>query len=717
MKNLFGILFVLLLVACSNSEMYSGTNAELPPQHVEKCKVLVVLPMEGDYGVRWKRTADWFNENLQKAFEIAGIDSSIALDIEWLDENKVNLDSLGRFLATQNKDSVVIGPLYPQNVDRIAQFFERKIGNQKTRIALMMGTDEIIRKCSKQDGFFSLAEPDITQSEMLLQQAIAYGATSVSLLVANTVYGSTFIDWFAFQAREVGVHVGGVYVYNNKAEMDSVAREVFEQENGYVICVPDNYKELPRYLEIYRESKSKAKLLFSGSAYNVEFFKTKEAEGIEGYAIGTDPESGFDLSYYARYKEFPIPGEAQLYDALMLSSFAFWFNQKIANRPFYDALVYNTTLDGDEFLAWESSAMARVLKGILNYKSFNVSGASGKLNLLREKTSSYTHSVYTHWKVVNGEPFPLEHVSTEGSKRVTAYKSSTNWGVQASASEFDSSTQFRYSPIQDRYALLVAASAGWSNYRHQADALTMYRYLKSLGMDDDHIVLIVADDLVENPENPFPGYVYDYDWEPLQEDVHIDYRLNDLEPEDIISILAGEKKDGLDQVIDGDVSGNILVFWSGHGIRNGFVWGENDSEKLFTYDLMKELLQKVTKEQKFRKLLWLVETCHAGSICRAFSDVGALGTMCIAASDENETSKAIYLNDEMHTYMTNSFTYVMMEELYKVKEDSVYIAMNDFYNYLYRNTLGSHVSVYNSDRFDNMYMSGIAEFFVSRDDF
>lgn len=49
-----------------------------------------------------------------------------------------------------------------------------------------------------------------------------------------------------------------------------------------------------------------------------------------------------------------------------------------------------------------------------------------------------------------------------------------------------------YPELKDKWALLVAASTGWNNYRHQADIFAIYQRLKLSGYDDDHIVLIAG---------------------------------------------------------------------------------------------------------------------------------------------------------------------------------------------------------------------------------
>jgi glycosylphosphatidylinositol transamidase (GPIT) subunit GPI8 len=71
----------------------------------------------------------------------------------------------------------------------------------------------------------------------------------------------------------------------------------------------------------------------------------------------------------------------------------------------------------------------------------------------------------------------------------------------------ENSTVINYPELKDNYAVLIGASEGWSNYRHQADVLGFYHYLKNHGYDDDHIILILADDIAYNERNILPGVV------------------------------------------------------------------------------------------------------------------------------------------------------------------------------------------------------------------
>lgn len=711
MKKLFLLLFAIVFAACSDSS--SGAGGISTTQKVDTLKVALILPLNKEMASHWKNTVNLFQENLEKAFAISSLDTTFVFDVEWIDEDKADMDSVGRALASRTKDiSAVIGPYYSKNVDIVASYCARA-QTKKAFISPTATSTEVIRKYSKENWFYSLTETDITQSEMMLQQALADGAEQVSLLADSTIYTATFLDWFAFQATEMGLKVGGVYIYEGDSEIDAVAKEAFKNESDYIICIPDKYKDISRYLEIRKKTKSKAKMLFSDIGHDKNVLKMDGVDGLEGFAIGSNPESGFDMAYQTRFDDFPISGESQLYDALLLSAFAQLRLQGKPSARFFEVFATETGDGESEFLAWEAPAMARVFEGIVNNEDVNVSGASGNLNFSLSDGAIVNQSVYVHWVISQGKFIPLEYVSSSGSKRIVKSKTSINWMVHNYVEDFDSISVFRYPEISDNYALLVAGSTGWSNYRHQADVLKFYKKLKSLGMDDDHIILVIEDDLVNDESNPYPGDLFDYEDQLIYENVKVDYKTSEIMPEDLISILGGEKKDGLDKVIHSDSTTNILVFWSGHGVLGALKWGPDSLNRSFSYDNMTELLEKMSCEKKFRKMLWLVETCYSGSVCKSFEDQAVRGTMCVSAANEYETSKADLYNSVMGTFMTNSFTRNLMTSIDDVYEDLLFtVSMMDLYVYTVKNTIGSHVSLYNSSNFDNLYTSGINEFLI-----
>ena len=54
-------------------------------------------------------------------------------------------------------------------------------------------------------------------------------------------------------------------------------------------------------------------------------------------------------------------------------------------------------------------------------------------------------------------------------------------------------------------AVLVAGSAGYYNYRHQADIAHAYHILVNNGMDPENIITMMYDDIANNLLNPYPG--------------------------------------------------------------------------------------------------------------------------------------------------------------------------------------------------------------------
>ena len=50
------------------------------------------------------------------------------------------------------------------------------------------------------------------------------------------------------------------------------------------------------------------------------------------------------------------------------------------------------------------------------------------------------------------------------------------------------------------WAVLVAGSNGWYNYRHQADVCHAYQILHKNGIPDSNIIVMMYDDLAKNVE-------------------------------------------------------------------------------------------------------------------------------------------------------------------------------------------------------------------------
>ncbi|KAJ1354497.1 hypothetical protein KIN20_011468 [Parelaphostrongylus tenuis] len=55
-------------------------------------------------------------------------------------------------------------------------------------------------------------------------------------------------------------------------------------------------------------------------------------------------------------------------------------------------------------------------------------------------------------------------------------------------------------PKGELYALLVAGSNGFGNYRHQADVAHAYQILKKNGVPEDNVIVMMYDDIANDPK-------------------------------------------------------------------------------------------------------------------------------------------------------------------------------------------------------------------------
>ena len=99
----------------------------------------------------------------------------------------------------------------------------------------------------------------------------------------------------------------------------------------------------------------------------------------------------------------------------------------------------------------------------------------------------------------------------------------------------------------DNWAILVAGSDGFWNYRHQADVSHAYQIMKKGGIDPDHIITMMADDVASSPENPFPGQLYNHPGDDVPDvyaGVKVDYAGKDNTPENFKKVLLGDDSTG-----------------------------------------------------------------------------------------------------------------------------------------------------------------------------
>lgn len=697
-KLIAPLLCLIGLWSCSDDE---SSMSYADKQWTEKT-VAVVLPMEKGLAVHWERTLGMFAANFERAFK--NHETGIRLKFEYYDEANADMQELARSLAFNDEVYAVIGGLYSSNAAILAAELPL-VG--KTFFTLAT-TEQLVRAYASTGYLWAMTETDITQCEVLLSKVINYGGKSVALLAKdNDNYGQTFIDWFAFQARELGLKNMGSYAYTPDNIAD-VSCQAMQSGAEYVICIPSEIEEMGPMLEAHQtqslNSQSVPRMLFSDTAYGADVLKIHgdAAEGIEGVAFGADPESGFDVSYRTFFNATPTLGESQLHDAAMLIGYAAWhqqFNPELSLQKSLRAVVSGEDLNMG---SWTGEDMGLVVDALAAGKSPYVRGASGHLRFDAKVFTNVLATTYYNFKVYNGQYIILDYNTNDGGNRTDATLAGWNWKA-SQMQDFNNSGEFDYPVHTGNWALLVASSKGWANYRHQADVLAIYQQLKQAGYTDDRIILIAEDDIADNVSNPNKGVMQvTIGGNNVYEQVEIDYRMSELQAKDILAILSGEKSERLPVVIESTANDNVFVFWSGHGVPGALCW--NDDAYGIMGDQLDETFRRMREKRSYRKLLMMVEACFSGGVMEQCRNIP--GMLFVTAANGDETSKADVFNGEMKVWMSNRFTSTFIEQITENKN----IALRDLYYRLFINTVGSHVMVYNAENYGNLYSADMSEF-------
>jgi len=668
---------LLLLMACNDNN--DATSEESFRQEVRK--VAIVLPMNHGQKEHWEQTiemaANGVNE-IQKQNILNtpnGQDRvEVKMEFEWFDEETVNMEELGEQLAARDDIVAVMGGKYSADAAVLAASLCRA----KKPFFTIATTEELVRAYASTGSLWAMTESDITQCEILLSRALYYGAKTVSLLANNeTLYGKTFVDWFGFQAEELGLEVKSIHDFRPETLAEE-SRKAAEEDADVIICVS---KEVETIEEAFKQAGSNTRRLYSDTAYGADVLDRfgAKAEGIEGITFGAAPETGFDILYEIKYGQQPTLGAAQIYDAVVMLGWGL-INQ-LANPG--------------------KSSLNDYLREVADT---HIAGACGPIEFDHQIYTSVVSTTYYHYMLYQGRYIILDYISSTGSHRTDATLGAWNWKAER-MQEFqdEDDSGLSYPMLDQKWALLVAASSGWVNYRHQADVLQMYQILRQQGYDDDHIVLIMEDDIANNAQNPQKGVVQVRpNGENVYRDVVVDYRTSQLEPQDIQRILCGEKSERLPEVIGADSDDNVLLFWSGHGEPNQMVW--LDREEGFTQELAQTTFKAMEEKKAYRKLLCLIEACYSGSVMSATE--GIPGMLAITAANPTETSKADLYSTDLKVWLSNRFTATLQECIINSPD----ISLRDLYYKLFINTVGSHVMTYNVKNYGNIHRESMKEF-------
>lgn len=208
----------------------------------------------------------------------------------------------------------------------------------------------------------------------------------------------------------------------------------------------------------------------------------------------------------------------------------------------------------------------------------------------------------------------------------------------------------------NNWAVLVCTSRFWFNYRHMANTLSLYRTVKRLGIPDERIILMLADDMACNARNKYPAQVFNNENHRLNlygDNVEVDYRGYEVTVENFLRVLTGRHENAVPRSkrLLSDEGSHILLYMTGHGGDEFLKF--QDSEELQSPDLA-DAVKQMKEKHRFKELLIMVDTCQAATL---FNQLQSPGVLAIGSSMKGENSYSHHLDSDVGVSVVDRFTF------------------------------------------------------------
>jgi legumain len=204
---------------------------------------------------------------------------------------------------------------------------------------------------------------------------------------------------------------------------------------------------------------------------------------------------------------------------------------------------------------------------------------------------------------------------------------------------------------QQHYAVLIAGSNGFWNYRHQADIYHAYHILINNGMPKENIIVFAYDDIAYDQNNAYPGKVFNKpDPYGLGHDVYqgvpIDYKGVDITPQIFLDVLEGNadkvKGKGTGRVLTSTANDHVFINFSDHGGPGLIAFPDNGSVSQILYaDALMSTLKEMHEKNMYKQMVFYLEACESGSMFNGLL-TSELNIYATTASNSTESSYGTY---------------------------------------------------------------------------
>lgn len=672
-----GIVIVILAVWAGYTVVHANTPV----------RIGVLLAMSGD--VELREPLEWAKDTINSQGGVGGR----KVELVYKDTSSGNVNALAQELLNDDSIRIVIGPENSDDVYALAPAF---IAKKKVLISPTATSGDILRAFGKKGYIWRTTEGDAAQVKVILTILKNKGATKVSLLAANNTYGKTFYDWFGFFATEYGIDTPFIRQFDEGSPMlEADVLEALKTNPDYLVaaCWPEDAATIKRVID---RSGSRTRLFLTDAAAQPALVEKlgPAAEGIEGTNPAADPTTGFVEAYEQKFGRSPTYFAAPAYDAVLIAA----YTEARQDRAPFESLAdsVDKVVQGEATVTgWNASGVRTALTDIRTGAMPWITGASGGLEYDMVLGVDPIITWYSDWTVDNGT---FRTIRTISSENLTAGSKSDEGSLGVShASDALMTVSSRSGPYaatgerKDFRAVIVGPSRGWTNYRHQADALSIYTLLRKNGVDDDHIILMTFDDVPYTSENPLKGDIHNAPkGQNVRAGAQVDYSGTNVTAEALKNVLTGNKTDSTQIVLESNASTDVFVYIASHGSPGKVVFSNGNG--MFTTEDFTSVTDSMAENHRYRQMAFFVDTCFGESVA---TGADAPGIYYLTGAAKNEPSLGAVYDMDIKQWLSDEFTSSVVSTL-QAKPD---ITFRELYPAVYRSVTGSHVRMMDTGQF------------------
>ena len=197
-----------------------------------------------------------------------------------------------------------------------------------------------------------------------------------------------------------------------------------------------------------------------------------------------------------------------------------------------------------------------------------------------------------------------------------------------------------------QWAVLVAGSNGFQNYRHQADLCHAYHVLLAHGVPASNIIVMSYNDIANSSSNPFPDELFNAAGKNatnVYSGCVVDYPGVTNNSTNFLAVLTGNedavKGVGTGRVLKTFIWDTVFVNFVDHG-ASGVLSFPNEGDYLYA-DTLVSTLKEMKDKWRFSKLVFFLEACDGGSMFDGLLP-DDIDVYAVTASGDSQFSWAVY---------------------------------------------------------------------------